>query len=80
MQRTTLGFFLSIRCQLVEKMPDAISSVTKAFLENKKGKHQSRAYEDFHKQTPNDIPKLTIYRIQTEPDRLEMELRVLELV
>jgi len=80
MQRTTLGFFQSIHYQLVEKMPDAISSLTKAFLENKNGKHRSGAYEDFHKQTPNDMPKLTTYRIQTEPDRLETELRVSELV
>ena len=33
MQRTTLGFFQSIHYQLLEEIPDAMSSLTKAFLE-----------------------------------------------
>jgi len=80
MQRTTLGFFQSIHYQLLKRMPNAVSSLTKAFLENKNGKHRSGAYEDSHEQAPNDMPELTTYRIQTEPDWLETELRVLELV
>ena len=36
-----------------ERMPDAMSSLTKAFLEKKNGKHRPGAYEDFHEQTSN---------------------------
>ncbi len=75
MQRTTLGFFQSIHYQLLERMPDAMSSLTKAFLEKKNGKHRSEAYEDFHGQTSNDMSELTTYRIQTEPDWLKTELQ-----